>query len=143
MTSEGSHIWPPSIEESSGKLSSLQGIIGRLFCSKVDKIIYSFLTRFGVFNWTPCTPSFKNIYINIILSNYYNACQFNVDGVDGEYNSFPILVLWFYRMYDKMHWTYFLKYFVTLLQNDYPVLYSLACIKLLPPMTSAFLPKSR
>ena len=37
MTSEGSHIWSPSNEGSSGKLPSSQGIIGRLFRSKVDK----------------------------------------------------------------------------------------------------------
>ena len=39
MTSEGSHIWIPSIEGSSGKLPSSQGIIGRLFCLKVNKVI--------------------------------------------------------------------------------------------------------
>ena len=38
--STGSHIGLPSIEGSSGKLPSSQGIIGRLFLSKVDKNIY-------------------------------------------------------------------------------------------------------
>ena len=49
----------PSIEGSSGKLPSSQGIIGRLFCSKVDKkckiaeirILQGFCPVFGSYQY--------------------------------------------------------------------------------------------